>query len=101
MSKTKKRNPASWQLAGSQLQEVTDMTTPIVCNASNFASRFPCRSFQFPQSHLHPHPPLSNENIIPRRSMAVWPARSARPRPVIGLFVRGGGKLLYLGCADV
>ncbi len=77
------------------------MTTHIVCNASNFASRFQCRSFQFPPAHLHPHPPLSNENITSSRSMAIWPARSARPRPVIGLFIHGGGKLSYPGCVDV
>lgn len=72
------------------------MNTHIVRNASKFASRFPCRSFQF---HSHPHPPLSNENIT-ARNIAVWPARSAQPRPVIGLFVKGGGKPSYPGCAD-
>lgn len=74
------------------------MTTHIVRNASNFASRFPYRSFPF--THSHPHPPLSNENIT-ARNVAVWPARSAQPRPVIGLFVSGVGKLSYTGCADV
>ena len=77
------------------------MTTHIVCIASNFASRFPCRSFQFPQSHLHPHPSLSNENITTSRNMAVWPARSARPRLVVGLFIRGGRKPSTPGCLDV
>lgn len=75
------------------------MNTHIVRNASNFASRFPCRSFQFPLSHSHPHPPLSNENIT-TRNIAVWPARSVQPRPVIGLFFKGGGKPSYLGCLD-
>jgi len=35
---------------------------------------------------------LSNENITTRRNIAIWPARSARPRLVVGLFIRGGGK---------
>lgn len=75
------------------------MTTHIVRNASKFASRFPYRSNRFAQSHSHPHPPHSNENIT-ARNVAVWPARSVQPRPVIGLFVKGGGKLSYPGCAD-
>ena len=77
------------------------MTTHIVCNASNFASRFPCRSFQFTQFHLHPHPPHSNGNITVSRNMAIWPARSTRPRLVVGLFIRGGGKPSYPGYMDV
>lgn len=34
----------------------------------------------------------SNENITTSRNIAIWPARSARPRLVVGLFIRGGGK---------
>lgn len=75
------------------------MNTYIVRSASNSASRFPYRSFQFAQSHSLPHPPLSNENIT-TRNIAVWPARSVQPRPVIGLFVRGGWKLSYPGYTD-
>jgi hypothetical protein len=77
------------------------MNTHIVRSASNFASRFPCRSFQFHPSHLHPHPPLSNEKISTRRNVAVWPARSVRPRLVIGLFIKGGERPSYPGCLDV
>lgn len=68
------------------------MTTHIVCNASNFASRFPRRSSRFSPSHSRPHPLLSNENIATSRNIAIWPARSMRPRLVVGLFIKGGRK---------
>lgn len=76
------------------------MNIHIVPSSGKPASRFPCRSFQFPLSHLHPHPPLSNENIT-ARNIAVWPARSVQPQPVIGLFIRGSGRVSYPGCWDV
>jgi hypothetical protein len=77
------------------------MTIYILPSSGKSASRLPCRSFQFPLSHLHPHPPPSNENITTRRNIAVWPARSARPRLVLGLFIKGGKKPSYPGCMDV
>ena len=77
------------------------MNIHIVRNTGNFASRFPWRSFQFHPSHLHTHPPLSSENISTRRNVAVWPARSLRPRLVFGLFIKGGGRPACADCADV
>jgi hypothetical protein len=77
------------------------MNTHIVHNTGSIASRFPHRSFQFAPSHSHHHPHRSSENIARSRSVAIWPARSGQSRPVIGLYVRGGGKPLPLGYTDV
>ena len=77
------------------------MNTHIVRNPGNIASRFPRRSSNFPLSHLHPHPHLSNENIAVSRNRTIWPARSVRPRIVFGLHVQGGGNSSCPGCADV
>ena len=77
------------------------MNTHIVRNTGNIASRVPHRSFNFIAAHSLPHPLTSNEKITDGRHVAIWPARSKQPRPVIGLGIVGRKKHLAPGCMDV